>query len=232
MAGRTYSETFDEDAGGWTGWASNFKGFRPLETAPGAVTSRSPWWIDYNHAPPGAGYMHMVATLDTTAVQGEAARDLAGRNRFVAGGFPADFTNARITVRLKGELLSRGADLMLLIQGHVDGLCSGWLLTSRPITVREQWSDATLHLPPAPSEWTALGSRHDRTDMYGERPLPAVLSHVSMNFMFVLYPLTVEPMGPIDGDPHRLRAGHDYPVWRSRLPEGYVTFDSVEVAFA
>jgi hypothetical protein len=23
------------------------------------------WWIDYNHAPPGAGYMHLLASLNT-----------------------------------------------------------------------------------------------------------------------------------------------------------------------
>jgi hypothetical protein len=37
-------------------------------------------------------------------------------------------------------------------------------------------------------------------------------------------------MGPdvIDqGDRHRLRPEKDYPVWRSRLPEGYVMLDEV-----
>jgi hypothetical protein len=36
-------------------------------------------------------------------------------------------------------------------------------------------------------------------------------------------------MGPIGGDPHRLRPEKDYPVWRSRLPEGYVILDEVRI---
>ena len=43
---------------------------------------------------------------------------------------------------------------------------------------------------------------------------------------------TVPSMGPISGDPHLLRAGRDYPVWTSRLPEGYVELDEVRVEFS
>jgi len=47
--------------------------------------------------------------------------------------------------------------------------------------------------------------------------------------LLILFPLTVVPMGPIKGDPHILRAGKDYPVWQSRLPEGYVRLDEVRL---
>ncbi|MCY4374318.1 MAG: hypothetical protein OXC31_11140 [Spirochaetaceae bacterium] len=46
---------------------------------------------------------------------------------------------------------------------------------------------------------------------------------------FLLYPITVVPMGPIDGDMHKLRPNREYPVWRHELPEGYVTLDSVRI---
>ena len=36
----------------------------------------------------------------------------------------------------------------------------------------------------------------------------------------------------VDGEPHILRPERDYPVWRSRLPEGYVVMDTVEIEFA
>ena len=39
-------------------------------------------------------------------------------------------------------------------------------------------------------------------------------------------------MGPLDGDPNILRAARDYPVWTSRLPEGYVTLKEVRIEFA
>ncbi|MEY4178250.1 MAG: hypothetical protein RLY70_1824, partial [Planctomycetota bacterium] len=35
--------------------------------------------------------------------------------------------------------------------------------------------------------------------------------------------------GPLPGDPDRLRPERDYPVWRSRLPEGYVMLDEVRL---
>ena len=57
MAGRTYVETFDDGPGGWVGWSH---GLTSLETGPSLVVSRSPWWIDANHAPPGGGYLHLL----------------------------------------------------------------------------------------------------------------------------------------------------------------------------
>ena len=50
--------------------------------------------------------------------------------------------------------------------------------------------------------------------------------------MLVLFPLDVSPMGPLDGDPRILRPERDYPVWRHRLPEGYVTLNEVRIEFA
>jgi hypothetical protein len=63
-------------------------------------------------------------------------------------------------------------------------------------------------------------------------PLELVLRNVDVNVMLVMFPLDVAPMGPLEGDPHVLRPGRDYPVWRSRLPEGYVILDEVRIRFA
>jgi hypothetical protein len=49
--------------------------------------------------------------------------------------------------------------------------------------------------------------------------------------MLLRFPIEVVPMGPIDGDMHRLRHGREYPVWRHKLPEGYVTLDEVRIEF-
>ena len=95
-----YFETFEEDPGGWFGWISNVKGPKPIEIRDSCAISRSPWWIDYNHAPPGAGYMHLLYMLFTSGPAGEHHREVAGPNRYIAAGFGTDFTNARITLRL------------------------------------------------------------------------------------------------------------------------------------
>jgi len=60
-------------------------------------------------------------------------------------------------------------------------------------------------------------------------PLATVLGDVNVDILFVLHPLDIEPMGPIDGDRHHLRPEKDYPVWRSRLPEGYVLLDEISI---
>ena len=232
MSKTEYIETFEDGPGGWYAWISNFGGPKPLEFGDGTVIARSPWWIDYNHAPPGAGYLHMLASLATSGPQSEAIREAGGANGFIAGGYPVDFRDAKVTVRLRGALLKHNAELVVLVQGMVEGICSGWLLTGQPLEMSERWTEQTVALAPDPAQWTPLGSRHDRGDTYGVKPMEQVLGNVDVNVMLVMFPLDVVPMGPIDGDPHILRPGHDYPVWQSRLPEGYVILDEVRIQFA
>ena len=231
-ATQTYVETFDNGAGGWVGWISNAAGPKPLEVRDSCLVSRSPWWIDYNHAPPGAGYLNLLTMLLTRGPFGEHQREVSGENRFVSGGFGTDFTNAKVTLRLKGELIANGAKLCLLVQSVQEDICSGWLLTGDPFVVTPDWSEQTVVAVPDASRWTPLGSRHDRTDYYGTIDLPRVLANVNADILLVLHPLDVVPMGPLAGDPHRLRPERDYPVWRSRLPEGYVLIDEVRIEFA
>lgn len=231
MKPKTYIETFDQGPGGWFGWIDNALGPGRLEARNGCLVSRSPWWIDYNHAPPGAGYMHLLYALLTAGKMGEHYREVCGRNRFIEGGFPTDFTNARVTLRLKGELEARNTQMLLLVQGTHGGLCSGWLFAGQPFRVRPEWTEETVVCTPDERQWIALGARHDRTDFYGRIELPRVLGDVNNDILLVLYPLEIVPMGPIDGDAHRLRPEKDYPVWRSRLPEGYVLLDTVQIEF-
>lgn len=229
---KTYFESFDDGPGGWFGWLDNARGPKPLEIRDGYAISRSPWWIDYNHAPPGIGYLHLLFMLLTGGKQGEHQREVAGANRFVDGSFGTNFSGARLTLRLKGELEAKGSRLCLLCQAVQGGICSGWLLTVQPFTVSPDWSVQTVTAVPDESQWTCLGSRHDRADYYGRIPLDIVLGDVNTNILLVLHPLDVAPMGPLDGDPHRLRPERDYPVWRGRLPEGYVMLDEVKIEFA
>ena len=175
--------------------------------------------------------MHLLFMLLTSGYPGENQREVSGENQFTKGGFGTDFTNAELTLRLKGELRSLDTQLYLLIQGVHNGVCTGWILTGQPIPVTPEWSEQRIIAVTDESEWTCLGSRHDRGDFYGRAALRTVLSDVNANILLVLYPLTIVPMGPISGDPHRLRPEKDYPVWRSQLPEGYVTLDEIRIRF-
>ena len=230
---KEYSETFDNGPGGWFGVISNQQPFTSLEIQDGAVVSHSPWWVDYNHAPPGGGYLHLVMGLMTseTAKTFKQGEEVGGENQFAKASFPTDFTNAKLTVGVKGQLDLRGAKLCLLIQGTVGEICSGWVLTGQPIKVNKDWSEQTITAVCDPNQWTPLDSRHDRTETYGRIELETILNDVNTNIYLVMFPLNVVPEGPIQGDPHRLRAGYDYPTDKSKLPQGHIIIDSVKIEF-
>jgi hypothetical protein len=230
MPRKIYRETFDHGPAGWYGWVNNAEGMKALPWRKGRMTTRSPWWIDYNHAPPGAGYLHMLFCLCTRGPFGDQMKEMAGKNGFVAGGYPLDFRNARMTVRVRGELEARGAQMRLLVQAKIGDIVSSWLL-AKPFPVGRTWKEQSAVLTNDPKKWTPLGARYDRLDYYNVLPLDEVLRNVNVNILFVLFPLDVRPMGPIPGHPHRLRAGKDYPVWTSRLPDGYIELDTVKLEF-
>ena len=228
---KTYTEDFDDGPGGWIKVVDNWSVPAKLPVHDGALWCYGPWWVDYNHAPPGGGYLQLLACLNTRGPIGEVPREVGGTNRFVADNFPIDFTNAQFSVRLRGEVELAGANVCLLLQGIQDGICSGWVLTGQPITVTREYSETTLSLVPDEKQWTPLGSRHDRRETYGTKPLARVLANVNVNLYLIMFPVTPKPMGPIQGDPHLLRAGRDYPIWPSSIAQGYVAVDRVQIEF-
>lgn len=234
-----YVETFDNGPGGWIGWNwKSMAGPTPIEVRDGVAVSYSPWWIDFNHAPPGAGYLYILYALHTCHPPGfsKAVLDAGGPNAYVRGGFPTNLTNARVTVRLKGDVKLRGAQLVLLAQGNVsrDPAKPNWVnqvLAAQPINITPDWSEQTITLVPDQTKWVNLGTRHDRVGFYGKGDIADLLRDVNGDIIFVLFPLDVRPLHPIEGDPHKLRAGMEYEADPSRLPEGRVMMDTVRIEF-
>lgn len=230
-----YIHRFNNGPGGWIQVVSNgTAGVRPLEIKDGVAISRSPWWIDYNHAPPGAGYLHLLFALHTAHDAGfpPEYKEIGGPNAFVAGGFPLDFRNAQLTFRLKGELNARGAQLVFLAQARVGSHVVGHLLTGQPLAVTTEWCEQTITLVPDEKQWQCLGVRHDRGETYAWGNVEDVLRCLNVDFMLLLYPLDVAPAAPLAGAPNLLKAGEDYEVNRARLPSGYVMLDEVRIQFA
>ena len=140
-----YFEDFLNGPGGWSSWGyvedeqkvthSGNPGTGPVAVpiVGGALHCSSPWWVDYNHAPPGqptfpgvrveGSYLHLLAALQCKDGPGGSSRpdwlEVGGRNNFVAGDFPTDWTNAKVTLRLRGQLDLRGAQFGLLAQARV-----------------------------------------------------------------------------------------------------------------
>ena len=228
---KTYVERFDDGPRGWFQW-NNAPGASALDVGESVATSRGPWWTDYNHAPPGGGYLHILFALMTT--QDSHVRTVAGPNRFIEGGFPTDFTNARITLRTRGEVDLKGSQLVLLVQSNITEPMAtrvNSVLTGQPVPVTRDWTETTLTCVPDNAQWTCLGSRSDRFATYGWGPIVPVLRNVTCDIIFVLFPLDVQPATPITGDRHVARAGLDYPLDAGRLPSGYVSMDEIRIEF-
>jgi hypothetical protein len=232
VPGPVYRETFDDGPGGWVRVMGNVDPVAALPVRQGAIESWGPWWVDYNHAPPGAGYLQLLACLNTRGPFGEHLQEVGGRNRFVEGTYSLDFTNARFTVRLRGELEPADTNVCVLVQGTHNGLVSGWLLTGQPFRVRPEYSEQSATMAADETQWRCLGSRRGREDTYGFVPLATILANVNVNLYLVLFPVHPRPMGLLAGDPHRLRAGRDYPIWPSSIPQGYVVVDTITIEFA
>ncbi|MDA1143137.1 MAG: hypothetical protein O3B01_31640 [Planctomycetota bacterium] len=237
---KTYIETFDEGPGGWVADLRS-----PLPVWDGVAYCVSPWSVDANHAPPGAGYLHLLMYLLT---DGSRLGPGAG-NRFVEGGYSRDLTNAELTVRLRGSMdLSGplcnyhrpipspdlgGAQLLLLVQSHVEGppkTTPNFILTGQPFEITPEWSEQTVKLDPDPDQWTCLGSRHDMVHQYGYGDIGEVLSDVNVDIIFILFPLKIVPIGKVDDIDHQW-ANKDYKVDMEFLPKGLVMFDTVKIAY-
>ncbi len=231
MPGRQkYIEDFDDGPGGWLTWKDNLEGAARLEMQPGAAVARVPCWVDYLHAPPGAGYLHILFFLHTARYPPFPERwlELGGGNRFI-GRFPTDFTGARVTLRLKGDIDLKGSQLLFHAQAKVGERYVNYALTGQPIEITREWSEQTITLDLDPEQGLYLGQRHDREALLGAGPIDAVLGDLNRDIHLILFPLDVVPAQPLTRDPHWLKAGEDYPVDESRLPHGSVLLDRVEI---
>ncbi|MCZ0937410.1 MAG: hypothetical protein OXJ55_02140 [Caldilineaceae bacterium] len=233
MGSLTYRETFEDGAGGWIAWLGPGRPV-PAVIEDGALVSRSPWGIDSNHAPPGGGYLHLLYILHTARQDnpGESYAPLLGGNRFVDGGYPTDFRNARLTLRLKGDVDLQGAELRLHCQSRVGDKAINFVLTSQSFEVTPEWSEQTITLVPDSEQWLCLGARHDLMDVYGWGDIDSVLQDVNIDIILLLHPLKIVPLSPQQDGPHARRAEVEYEVDRSYLPSGEISLREVQIEFS
>ena len=235
MSAKSFIETFDSGHGGW--YADRYYA---LQVWDGVAYCYSPWWTDANHAPPGAGYLHCVMWLYTDKKHyqkdEEYTRLLPYRySRFAEEGWSKNLTNAKVTVRLRGDGDFKGAQLVLDVQATTGKTTANYVLTGQPFEITRDWSEQTVTLAPDPKQWTCLGARHDMQDQYGcgRDDITEVLADVNMNIIFLLFPVKVVPAcrDVKEKDIHILRAVKDYPVDQQYLPKGLIMFDTVKIEY-
>ncbi len=243
---RVYNEEFTDGPGGWIADVRS-----PLPIWDGVAHCYSPWTVDANHAPPGAGYLHLLMFIYSRAA-GAQPRDgqIGGKNRFVEEDHSTNLTNAKLTIRSRGHLDLAGplcnnhrpvpapdvggAQMCLLVQAEVGegeaATTTNFVLTGQPFDITPEWSEQTIELTPDPEQWTCLGARHDLTATYGYGEIAAVLADVNYDFMFILFPLNVVPVGEVE-DRDRQWAAIDYKVDMQNLPKGLIMFDRVQIKY-
>ena len=188
-----YLETFDNGPGGWYR-----DRYYSMPVWDGAAYSYSPWWLDANHAPPGAGYLHMVMWMYTdkrrynTGSSYEAKLPYKG-NRFAEENFSRNLTDAKLTVRVRGDVDMKGAQLLFLAQAQTAKTTANMLLTGQPFHVTREWTEQSVTLRPDPAQWTCLGARHDMAADYGCDDIGKVLADVNLDMIFALFPVKPTP---------------------------------------
>lgn len=218
-----YVQNFADGPGGWVGWRRQGVNV-PLEIRGGAARFEGPYGVDTYHAP---HYLSLVTYLHTREALG---LDLGRPNTFVSGGFSRDLRNATVTLRVRGNLRQRGAELTLLVQADTGGTRPNYILVGQHFTITPDWSDQQVTLPPDPSQWLCLLPRHDRADIYGWAPIGDVLADVNVDLIVALHPLTVVPATPTD-EVHRLRADEDYPLDERHLPHGVIEIAEIRIDY-
>jgi hypothetical protein len=222
-----YTETFNQGPGGWTA-----NRYHPLPLFDGVAHLFGPWYLDSHHAPPGAGYLNMLMYLYTKTDN----ETRGGPNAFIRGKYSTDFRNAKLTIRLRGEIDLQGAQMVVLVQSKTPQTTANFVLTGQPFRIEKNWTEQTVTLAPDIRQWTCLGARESKKSQYGCDTIDTVLKDVNVDLMLVLFPLKVVPVKPV-AEPHRLRAGQDYPdepsyeVWQKFLPKGLIMVDSLKLEY-
>src|SRR5580698_3100736 len=190
-----YVETFDHGPGGW------YSDRRyALSVWDGIAYCYSPWWVDANHAPPGAGYLHLIMWIYTGKKWANELNDYTRTlpyrgSSFVDENKSTNLTNARVSIRMRGDTDLKGAQLLLWVETQTKKTTANFALTGQPFKITHDWSDQTVNLVPDPKQWTCAGARHDMGNEYGCDDIATVLSDINIDLIFVLFPLKVVPAG-------------------------------------
>jgi len=224
-----YLETFDNGSGGWCAWGT---GSNLPELQDGTLITRGPWRVDPNHCDPGAGYLHLLTYLYTHPLHyTEKFETEVGVNRFLAENKDRNLTNARMTVRLRGNVDLQGSKLTLWVQADVGDTRPNFVLIGQSLEITPEWSEQTLLLSDDPAQWLCVGGRHDLTKFYGYGDIRDALKDVNCDLILVLFPLTVVPLDVPYEDKDRLRTHRDYEPDYAYLPNGVIEFDTIGIEY-
>jgi hypothetical protein len=156
----------------------------PVGTSNGQMMLKSPWYLDPNHAPPGAGYL---ALLTWVYLRGYAGADTEHLTEI-------DLRDLTLRASMKSEGLDvkAGALYFWFQMLGPDGRYVNYAYTARSVNAllrEDRFTELRLRLRPDPASWTCLGASQARAEYYGCLPLDQAMSHVNADFGFIILPV-------------------------------------------
>ena len=175
----------------WTSWLSLTACTIDVPVAGDRMVLESPWWLDPNHAPPGAGYLGLVTWTY-----------LDGGPDETTFGVPAlDLRDVTLRVALRAENLDlKGSHLNFWFQTTMpDGRFANFVYQRAPIERHLPANGSDLELVEItlsgdPDAWTCLSTAPDRADFYGCMDVREAMSAVDNDFGFILFPVSGSPL--------------------------------------
>lgn len=188
-----YSEDFSRGSRGWHYYAkSPFNNILscihsvppdgcviPCRWENGFIESRSPWWIDYNHKPPGAGLLNVLFVIWLDSYYGGLRQK------------SLDLRDARLHCRVMiAEANLKGNHVYFWFQtfNSEENKYHNYVLTKRPLDVSKaasSWRDVTIPINTDGADWTCLGSSQERSDKYACGSIEMDLQNVNANLGFI-----------------------------------------------
>lgn len=150
----------------------------PSGGADAAAMSQGPWWLDGNHAPPGAGYLFLIAFAyhRDWSIDGVIAPTSTRRSTDLRGA------SLRVRWRAPELRLPPGASVSFWFQARGEMIMApqremvNYLQVRTPLAtaanIPSAWREDVVHLAPRADDYLCLGSNPDRTDLYGCRRGP------------------------------------------------------------
>ncbi len=161
----------------WISWLNLYACTVPSSIINGHNEIKSPWWLDENHAPPGAGYLNLL----TWTYPKE----------------PIDISNAILELEIATQNLNlKGSKLLFWFQNNApNGKFANFALTGTPIDVKSDGITRRilLDLSSKKDNWTCLGTSLSRADTYDCMPVEESAKKVDIDFGFIIFPVSSNP---------------------------------------
>lgn len=158
----------------------------PVEN--GMMILQSPWWLDNNHAPPGAGFLNLLAYT----YMGKPERPADPSSAL-------DLTNGLFVASLQTDDLNlRGSQVLFWFQVlSPNGKSTNYALSGSPVlgnSTVPQSGEIYLNLPTDPKMWQCLGSSTSSQDSYDcSVPFEDAIKNVNNDYGLIIMPTVGDP---------------------------------------